>query len=138
MEIGACKKFGKAAKFRRLRNFLLVATVHPTALFMSPALFTVLLFDILTHFGHFLIFFLFCPHCNSIFYVILVICKVGLAIKSPKISTIDISFINKNIFLVRSFQLSRLFFFCCIFSHFFPLSRLPNTALRMTTQRMVG
>ena len=89
MEIGACRKFGKAAKFlqpakfRRLRNFLLDATVHHAALFMSPALFTILLFDVLTPFCHFLVFFLFGPHCNSIFYVILVICKVGFGYKSP-------------------------------------------------------
>ena len=139
MEIGACKKFGRAAKFsqstkfRRLRIFLPTTTVHHAALFMSLALFTILLFDVLTHFCHFLVFFLFYPHCNSICYVILVIFKGGLAIKAPKISTIDISFMNKNLFLAGSFQLSYLFFFCFIFSPFLPLSRLPNTALRMTT-----
>ena len=107
MEIRACGKFGKAAKFLQhvkflqvanflnLRNFagckisqpanfLPIATVHPASLFMSHALFTILLFDILTFFCHFLVFFLFCPHCNSICYVILVICKEGLAIKAPK------------------------------------------------------
>ena len=68
-------------------KFLPATTVHPAIVFMSPALFTILLFDVLTPFCHFLVFFLFCPHCNSIFYVILVICKGGLAIKAPKTST---------------------------------------------------
>ena len=38
-----------------LRNF------HPTALFMSDALFTILLFDVLTHFVPFLVLFQICP-----------------------------------------------------------------------------
>ena len=106
MEIRACRKFGRVAKFsqpakfRRLRIFatceckisFMFATVHHAALFMSLALFTILLFDVLTPFCHFLVFFLFCPHCNSICYVILVICKGGLAIKAPKTSTV------KNLF----------------------------------------
>ena len=50
------------AKFHSiLQNFLPAATVHYAKLFMSPALFTILLFDVLTHFVPFLVFFQICP-----------------------------------------------------------------------------
>ena len=97
-------KISQLVNFRKLRNFFHAATVHLAALFMSPALFTILLFVVLTPFCHFLVFFLFCPHCNSICYVILVICKGGLAIKAPKTSTVDISFLNKISFWREAFN----------------------------------
>ena len=156
MEIGACRKFrnlqnfascefSQPANFRRLRifttyelsqvrNFLPDATIHPAALFMSPALFTILLFDVLTPFCHFLVFFLFCPHCNSICYVILVIFKGGLAIKAPKTSIVEISSP-----LIKSW--AGVFPTAFIFSNSLSFSFTFSTAkhpLRMTTQGMVG
>ena len=59
-EIWQAAKFSQVALFI-LRNFLHAATVHHVALFMSHALFTILLFDVLTHFVPFLVFFQICP-----------------------------------------------------------------------------
>ena len=53
-EIWQAAKFSQVALFI-LRNF------HHAALFMSLALFTILLFDVLTHFVPFLVFFQICP-----------------------------------------------------------------------------
>ena len=68
--------------FRNLQNFVGYKISFLLPLFMSHVLFTILLFDVLTPFCQFLVFFLFCSHCNSICYIILVICKEGLAIKA--------------------------------------------------------
>ena len=48
------EKFSQVALFI-MRNF------HHAALFMSPTLFTILLFDVLTHVVPFLVFFQICP-----------------------------------------------------------------------------
>ena len=50
----------KRCNFTGLRKFA-GCTVHSAALFMSLALFTILFFDVLTHFVSFLVFFQICP-----------------------------------------------------------------------------
>ena len=85
------RKFRKPAKFCRLRKFAASCEIAScqslfTLLHYSPFL----LFEALT-ICSLLVFFLFCPQCNSVCYVILVICKGGLAIKSPQTSTVETS-----------------------------------------------
>ena len=54
------EKFSQPAKFSQVALFIL-QNFHHAALFMSPALFTILLFDVLTHVVPFLVFFQICP-----------------------------------------------------------------------------
>ena len=68
--------FRNTTKFRMLRNFatceiaLSCATVHLSC------------FRLFDFFYHFLFVSPICSHCNSVCFVILVICKGGLAIKA--------------------------------------------------------
>ena len=112
MKFGKIMKISQPAKFYRLRNFLPAAIVH-------PALLTSYAFYLLTHFVPLLVFFPFCPQCNSVCYVILVICKGGLAIKAPKLSTVGGSpSLIKFLFGEKLPTLLPLFFF----SHFLSFS----------------
>ena len=53
------KKLKLQENFRKLHCSS--CEISPVALFMSPALFIILLFDVLTHFVPFLVFFQICP-----------------------------------------------------------------------------
>ena len=119
-----------------LRNFLTAATVHPTAT-VHPALLTSCAFYFLTPFVPLLVLFIFCPQCNSVCYVILVIFKGGLAIKAPKPSIIKGRRRSSPVIKLWVGVFPLLSFSPILFP-FLLFSRLPNTPLRMTTQRMVG
>ena len=124
MKFGRIAKFSQPANFRRLRNLLPTTTVHHVAT-VHPALLTSYAFYFLTPFVPLLVLFLFCPQCNSVCYVILVIFKGGLAIKAPKPSTVTSSpslikfiFCGKLLALHPLFLFSHFLLFSLIFSHF--------------------
>ena len=71
-EIGVAGKISQLAKFLQAVKFLypikfsqialfILQNFHHATLFMSPALFTILLFNVLTHAVPFLVFFQICP-----------------------------------------------------------------------------
>ena len=79
-------------------------TFHYTVHFPAP-------FYLFDFFGHFLVVSPNCPHCNSICFVILVICKGGLAIKAPDKHCNKSFSINKVFFRREPFSSSRFFSF---------------------------
>ena len=125
----SCRKFGKLRNFRRLHcsSCLPLFTFQP--LFLPAACFCFL---------SLLVFFLFCPNCNSVCNVIFVICKGGLAIKAPR----------QALYRILTFLLSNkiggklsAFLLFSSFSHFLSFSLIfwaTKHPLRMTTRRMVG
>ena len=93
-EICRVAKFSKPVKFRSVAKLPISCT-----LFKSPSTVHVSCFLLFTSFGHFFVVSPNCPHCNSICFVILVICKGGLAIKAPKKHSNRIFSIKKVFFL---------------------------------------
>ena len=75
-------EFSQVAKLPPCALFTSFATIHP-ALLNSCCPFA--LFD---SFVTFWFSSFFCPHCNGVCYVILVIYKGGLAIKAPRLDTV--------------------------------------------------
>ena len=127
----ASYEISQVAKFRNLGIFkicFLFAIVHPTTLFISHALFTILFFDVLTHFVPFLIFFPilflviafdFGSFCNFAW--------LGQYISSHFIHHCKKITFCSLINLAGSFQLSRSFLAYLLFSPFLSLSGQPNT-----------
>ena len=141
VKFGRIAKFLQLSNFPRLRNFLPDSTIHPVAtvhLAHCSSLLPLFTYAVCLNFCLFvplLVFFLFCPHCNSVCYVILVISKGGLAIQAPKTSIVKRRYSPVIKFWAGFFPLLS---FSPIFFPFLLFSRLTNTPLRMTTQRMVG
>ena len=101
------RNFCTLRNFRRVRNCLLCAAVHPS-------------FDILTFFFHFLFVSPICLHCNSACFYLLVILYWVLSIKDPRRDTIKNLFliINKKKFGSQPFASSCFFSFSITFSPF--------------------
>ena len=95
-------------------------------------------FALLTSFDFFFLFFQFYPSC--------IMGIEGIFVFFSYLSTIEAQMksCRKDLDFCLCWNIEHwagvfpLFFFYFIFSHFLPFSQLPNTPLRMTTQRMVG
>ena len=125
------ESFSQPAEFRRLRNFLHAATIHPTLL-------TSWAFYFLTHFVPLLAFFLICHHCNSICFWFFGILYDGLAIKAPKPSTVKKSLSLKKFLFGRKLSTLPPLFLLLHFLSFSFIFSAAKHPLRMTTQGMVG
>ena len=91
---------------------------QPTKLPFPAPLFTCPAFDFLTSFGHFLVFFLFCPPVIAFAFGFFGILYEGLAIKAPRLDTVRSSSLIKFLFGWEAFSTSRSFPVSLIFSHF--------------------
>ena len=124
-----CRKFWQGAKFSQGANLPFHAHYSSfQPLFMFPA------FDFLTSFGHFLVFFPFCPPVIAFTFGFFGILYYGLAIKALDMHYNRISFINKVSFWREAFNSPASFPFL-LFSLTFWVAKHPP---RMITWRMSG